>query len=204
MAFIPVPNTLKVELVMSWDTQVVENVLHYEWISAWSIARANELAADIVSWWNATMDAYVANTVSLNLIRMTDLESETGFVVNYATGLPVAGANTNPSLPNSNTVVITKRTANRGRSFRGRIYQVGLTENVVTANAVSSTVVGQLIAAWELIRVVALTGGDAQMGVVSLQSNLAPRTEGIITPITNFTSDGVIDSQRRRLPGRGR
>lgn len=204
MAFIPVPNTLKVELVMSWDTQVVENVLHYEWIAPWSIARANELAADLVSWWSATMDAYVANTVSLNLIRMTDLESETGFVVNYATGLPLAGANTNPSLPNSNTVVITKRTANRGRSFRGRIYQVGLTENVVTANAVSSVVVGQLIAAWELIRVVALTGGDAEMGVVSLQSNLAPRTTGIITPITNFTSDGVIDSQRRRLPGRGR
>ena len=41
------------------------------------------------------------------------------------------------------------------------------------------------------------------MVVVSRYENNAPRAEGIATLVDRLSSDGVIDSQRRRLPGRG-
>ncbi len=39
--------------------------------------------------------------------------------------------------------------------------------------------------------------------IVSYVEDGEPRVTGLVTPVTAYESDGVMDSQRRRLTGRG-
>lgn len=203
MPFIPVPNVCQAELIFNWNGQVVENVLHYSKSSPWTIDTLGDLAAELKAWWDTGMQPIVAATLSLTQIKMTDLASATGPVLNYNTGLPLAGLSGSPSMPNSIAVVITKRTDLRGRSYRGRIYHCGLTEEQCLNSALASGVASGLLAVYAATDVFSVTGDEAIQCVVSRYSNGVPRVTGIATPVTNFTTDGIIDSQRRRLPGRG-
>lgn len=205
MPYIPVPNCVRVELVQNWNAQVVQNVLHYVKASPWDLAHMNELAEVVKNAWNTNIRGQLSDQLSLTLIRITDLSSETAEVVNYATGLPLIGGQASPSLPNNVACVFTKRTALRGRSYRGRIYQPGLTEGSVTGNTIVSPTSTNLRSGWAAMMGLNLpvTADDALMVVVSYQNNNAPRTEGVASLVTSITSDFTVDSQRRRLPGRG-
>jgi hypothetical protein len=136
-------------------------------------------------------------------VKVTDLSSVSGFSLTLTGSLPIAGGNASPALPNNTALVITKRTLQRGRSFRGRIFHPGLTENQVTANQVAGATVSALVAAYENFKGFTLTDGEAVLCVLSRYSGGNARVTGLMTPVENFTSDGFIDSQRRRLPGRG-
>ena len=205
MDYIPVPNTVQLELIQSWQGQVVENVLHYVKASPWNSDQMTELAEEAKEQFNATILTQLTSTLQLTMIRVTDLSSQTGSVVNYGTGLPAAGPQGSPSLPNNVAVVFTKRTELRGRSFRGRIYQPGLVEGAVVANSVTNPTLQNLRNGWDGMRLLTLTIAvdEALMVVVSRYADKAPRVTGVATLVSAITTDGVIDSQRRRLPGRG-
>jgi len=203
MPFIPVPNTVQVELLYLWDGQECANVLHYGQPGLTSITDMEEAGSILVAWWDASMQTLVPSTLSLTQIKLTDLNDESAPVVEYTTGLPLAGQHASPSLPNNVSVTITKRTLLRGRSFRGRIYHPGLVEGVVTNNQVLGTHMTNLINAYEEILNLAVTAEEWNMVVVSRYADNAPRVEGISTDVIALSSDGIVDSQRRRLPGRG-
>lgn len=203
MPFIPVPQVAQVESIYSMNGQVVENVLHYQMPGPTDIIGLTALASAWLAEWNANMKAYIPTEVTLTNVRVTDLTTAVSPVVNFGTGLPTAGTQSGALLPNNVTCVFTKRTALRGRSQRGRIYWPGLGEPNVTNNAVSGALVSAIIAGLNNMRTVTTVDGDYEMVVVSRYTGNVPRITGIFTPVTGFTSDGVVDSQRRRLPGRG-
>lgn len=203
MPFVPAANVIQAELIYSWDGQIVENVLHYQTVGAPSATDMSELGGFLVNWWQDNMDTNVAGSVSLDEVRMTDLTSEFAPGSSYTIGLPASGAAVSASLPNNVTLSITKRTALRGRSYRGRIYQVGLTENAVVDNEVSESIQAAILAAWNLAIEFALTSGTAPMVVVSRIQGGVERVTAEVTPVVSFSTDGIVDSQRRRLPGRG-
>jgi len=200
MAFIPVPNTVQLEMVFNLQGEVCENVLHYVKASPWNIVDAADLAASAIVEWSAGVKNNVSDQCSLMNIKVTDISSQTGFVVDYGTGLPLAGTKTSPALPNNCTLVFTKRTALRGRSYRGRLYHLGLTEDMVAGNAVGGGNVAGMIVGYNAMRALAITDDEGLMVVVSRKNEGVWRTVGEATLVTNITSDGVIDSQRRRLP----
>lgn len=203
MPYVPVANVIQAELVFSWDSQIVENVLHFQTSIPPNLVTMGELGTFLVSWWSTNIKSRVPSTVSLINIKMTDLTVAFGPVVDYATSLPMAGTNVSPSMPNNCALVITKRTALRGRSYRGRIYHVGLVEGNTIANAYGAAEVGALVTAYNLLRNVTLASATAQEVVVSRIQAGAPLVAGVSTTVTNHTCDGILDSQRRRLPGRG-
>lgn len=203
MPFIPVPNTAQLELVYLWQGQRCQNVLHYVKASPWDITQLTELCEAAVVEWGAGLDIWASETLSLIEVVATDLSSQTGPVVNYAEGLPIPGSVESESLPNNCSMVITKRTQKRGRSYRGRIYVCGLTEGAVNGNQVNQANVTGLLAGWTAMLSLAITDDEANMCVVSRYQEGQPLSQGIATLVTNLTTDGVIDSQRRRLPGRG-
>lgn len=203
MPYIPVPNTAQLELIYDWGGQVCETVLHYVKASPWTVDLLTDLCESATLEWDAVMQTQMPTTLSLIGVRATDLASQTGAVVNYGTGLPLAGTAVSPSLPNNVALVVTKRTALRGRSYRGRLYHPGLNEGQVTGNIVGPSSVATIVGLWNNFLSLAVTGDEANMCVVSRYNNLAPRVTGVATLVTNLTSDGFVDSQRRRLPGRG-
>lgn len=204
MPFIPVPNVVQLEAVYSMDGQTVENVYHYQMPAAVDATLMLDFAAAWVVEWIANQKAYIPTEVSLINVKVTDLTTAVSPVVNYSSGMPIAGTQTGALLPNNCTLCFTKRTALRGRSNRGRLYWPGLGEPNVTNNTVGSALVASIITGLNNMRTVVSPLGNWEMVVVSRFHEKVARPSGIFTPVTNFTSDGKVDSQRRRLPGRGK
>lgn len=203
MPFVPVPNTLMAEIRYLFDGEQAENTLYFEFGSTPGIADAEALADALFTWWDTNVKPIQSSAAALREIFVTDLSSQNSFTHARVTSPPSPGQAAGQGLPNNVTTVISLRTHQRGRSFRGRNYWVGLTESQVDVNTVSGTVLANIQAAYVAIQN-AIQGLGAQWVVVSRFSNGQPRTTGVTTPITSVaTVDNTVDSQRRRLPGRG-
>jgi hypothetical protein len=105
---------------------------------------------------------------------------------------------------------VSFRTESRGRSFRGRNYIVGLTEDQVTGNDFASGITGLFQAVYELLLdfgqdiAWAWVVASRFSGVDPVTHDPIPRTTGIATVVTAVTVvDNFVDSQRRRLTTRG-
>lgn len=203
MPFVPAPGVCQAEIVYDWSSQVVETVLHFLPTTELNPLLMGELGEFLKNWWDAQLKAGSPATLSLINIKLTDLTTNIAPVVNYATGLPIAGTGASPSLPNNCALVLTKRTLLRGRSYRGRIYHPGLVESVVTDNTVVAAQVASLITKYSMLINFTTTGATWDMVVVSRYQDKAPRTVADSNQVTSLDSDGVVDSQRRRLPRRG-
>jgi hypothetical protein len=205
MDYIEVPNTAQLELVYNWGGQQCQNVLHYLKATPWTAAQLEELAEEAADLWTVQFPGVMPTTLSLIEVVATDLSDQFGPSITHGTGLPVAGTNASPSLPNNVALVVTKRTASRGRSFRGRIYHPGLVESQVVGNTVNPSDVTAILGRWGWFQLINLPVAvdEGIMVVVSRHFEGQPRTTGVTTIVTSLTSDGTVDSQRRRLPGRG-
>lgn len=203
MAFIPVPGIVQAELIYNWNSQVVETVLHFEPDNPPTPALMIELGVELVTWWSGGLKGFMSNMITLTQVKLTDLSTATAPVINHTALLPQTATNASPSMPNSVTVAITKRTILRGRSYRGRIYHPGLVEAQVLNNAIDPPSLVNIIAEYAEQISFTTPGANWNMVVISRQENNVPRTTGIHTGVLSLSSDGVVDSQRRRLPGRG-
>lgn len=188
-----------------WDLQQCENVFHCYRSAGWDAGSLNTVGGTFANWWTTDMRGYIANTVSLERIITRDLTTESGVGTEVTLGLPAAGTAVAPALPNSVSVAVKWGTGLAGRSFRGRTFHIGLCEDQVTANKLVTSVQNNLNDAYDNLRVVLDNAILAiEFGVLSRYHAGAPRANGILTPILGVSIDPVIDSQRRRLPGRGR
>ena len=200
--FQPVPSTIRVEPVYRYDSQVVENVLHYKYEVPVNEDELAEFAEEWYQLWNSNVRAWQPTNVILDKIKVTDLSSEFAPGIEYAAGMPTAGLLTGVGLPNNVTVAVRYVTALRGRSYRGRSFHIGVRNTDTTLNQITTTFQSGLDAAYTAMLNVSTTQLYVQT-VVSRYQGGALRLEGVSTPITAVTVDRTIDSQRRRLPGRG-
>lgn len=202
--FIPSANVVKLEMCFNlWDQQT-ENVFHLKHGSSDPDTASLELlCAFFKNWYNDGIKGYTHEHMVLRLIRATIMTTQTSPGIEYATGLPIAGTDTTgKELPGNVAVGIKWTTGLRGRSYRGRTYLAGFTTTHVDGNnltdpdlSVLEDKIGDLIDSMEAGYV---------LGVNSEFQNGAWLTNAVFTPITGFTLVRTIDSQRRRLTGRGR
>ena len=203
MATIPVPNVAQVELIYNSAGNIVENVLHYQIPGTATAADLQLFAAAVHAEWIVNMKPQIPNEMSLSSIKITDLTTNVSPTITYTTGLPEAGTQGVAIMPLSVTCAFTKRTALRGRNNRGRLYWPAFVEGAVLASAIMPSTVIAIVNGINAMRTIPSSLGSWEMVVVSRYLNKNPRPSGIFTPVTAITSDGIVDSQRRRLPGRG-
>lgn len=201
--FVPVPNVVKAELIFSHSGQTAVNVLHYQAPGVPSAVNMEDLCEGLITWWDVNMQPLVASSTALTLVRATDLTTQFAQVVEEQQGLPLAGSAAGAVPPSSVTLCMTKRTALRGRSHRGRLYHVGFTSAQITGNSVVTATVNSLLSVYNMLLAISSVDGNYELVVVSYQENNQPLSPGQFTPVVRFTTDGIVDSQRRRLPGRG-
>lgn len=202
MAFIPVPDVAMVEFIYTLNGQRCENTIYVEAATPFNLSTLNELAEGMDEWDEEVGSLVrVAGSV-LVAINVTALDSNTAPAVERIVSPGRPGARTGSVLPGNVTMCVTFVTAQRGRSFRGRNYVVGLNETDVVGNNVDGGTVDGYIGYYEDLQEAISTLGW-QMVVVSRYSNNAPRNPGISVGITSFKADEYVDSQRRRLTGRG-
>lgn len=205
MPFIPVENTLLVELRQRLDGQAIENTLYFRKpAGAPTLSDAVTLANNLLVWWTTVLAPNLSNLLTLAEITVTDLSSATSFVHTQAAPVPnPTGAVAGHALPNNCALCVSFRTASRGRSFRGRNYVPGMTESGSESSRIDVVTAGLIVDAYQEVAQVAEDSLYLWV-VVSRFTNNAPRVTGISTPITSVVLvDNVVDSQRRRLPGRG-
>lgn len=107
------------------------------------------------------------------------------------------------SIPSGSCLVTTFKTAERSRNGRGRIYTSGIPAGeLADPIEVTSDYLGDFVTVMTSLITIA-TALSAVLVVVSRYLHNAQRAEGVAIPVTSVVADRYIDSQRRRLFGRG-
>lgn len=205
MAFIPVPDVAQVNLRYTLAGQQVENTLYFLFPSTPGSADLLDLATYCRGWRDVSLKPIQGSHCLLREVYAVSLTSATAPTATYVESPAEPGDYTGTPLPNNVTIAVSFRTEGRGRSSRGRNFALGLTETALSSTlgqTVQSTYEADLIAAYQ--ELIDTPPTDLTWVVVSRYTDGAPRTTGIYIPITSvILTDTTIDSQRRRLPGRG-
>lgn len=203
MPFVPAENTVEVAMVYTQTNQRIQNVFNVLFDSAPDLAALNTLGEDFLDWWTTNLKPLQTSNAVLQKIDLTLLTTAEGLAIEYTTGLPLAGGNTTGyATPNNVTVAVKWSSILRGRSNRGRTYHIGLTDGLYLESSLSLVGQADLLAAYTaLLTKINVTGRN--LCVVSRVSGGAPRAAAVRTPISAVSIDLTLDSQRRRLPGRG-
>lgn len=203
--FIPAPGVVAIEAVYTCNGQKCENVYHAlmgDGATQPTDAQKHAIAGALIGWENTTAKASRHNATQLELVRVRDLNVAAGTTVEQTADPPVVGT-AGAGVPNNVTVAIKWTTAFGGRSFRGRTYHVGLPLSVTVGNQLTNAGQTFLLATYASFRdaMEAVTG--LQLVVVSYAHNKFWRSTALATHITGRAIDINLDSQRRRLTGRG-
>lgn len=203
MPFIPTANTVKAVLKYNWANQVIVNDFWFKFATAPSSADRSFLAGDMHTWWTSQIKPYLSHQVGLTEIDIVDMSTQSGPVTQVILSSPEVGGDAGPSVPLNAALCGSLRTAQRGRNYRGRVYVPGIPESYNdTPGTFQSTIVGNIVTALSWF----ITPANVHSfiwSVVSFYLNKTARSSGLATPITAVSADTLIDSQRRRLIGRG-
>lgn len=210
MVFVPVPNTVEAEIRVTSQGQKCENTLWFEFAAAPGVVDLTDLGADLLSWWTTYIAPNTSSVVQLREILLRDMSSPTALQHVTVPLTALFGSNTPNIMPGNVTMSISFRTALRGRSFRGRNYAIGITEDQCAGNSFVAGLTATWAAAYAPLLDPANVSGSNWViasrfsGVDPTTKKPIPRATGVTTPVTavNVVDDNV-DAMRRRLTGRG-
>lgn len=197
------PNIARVELRGTYYGEEVLNTLWFQRDPGVTPAPTiADLAGTIENWWRDNLRLIQAQAYTLREVFVTDWSSATAPTAQSSNQLPANGLNLDQGVPGNVALVVAFRSAGRGRSSRGRNYVPGMVEGNVAGNTFSQATVDAVVTAYEVLFDTDNIGW--QHVVYSQQANGALRPSGVAVPVTQYTADLFVDSQRRRLAGRGR
>jgi hypothetical protein len=212
--FIPAPNTALIEMVYSWGTQIVENTFHVQGSAPFTSSDLQALTQNVFDLWDSTGGSSWHNQRStlcmLNQIKGRALDTASSPVYIYTLVAPRGGIiGPGTSLPGNVTFCVTLQTGLAGRSFRGRIYAPGISSAVLQSapnyDLISAAQANAYVASINaLIAQIPAFNSAWHLVVTSYYHAGAWRATAVNTRVINAAyADLALDSQRRRLVGRG-
>ena len=203
MAFIPAPGSAKVEVRFNQDSQLVENVFHCLVLDPLDSAQATSIFNTVDAWVKATLRPRQTNNVAYREVQVTGLAAQDSPRFIFS-GDGLVGTKGSSPMPNQTSIALKAGTGFGGRSARGRVFHIGIDRVVVVGNLLTSAESTALISTYNALMTSMTTAGHA-LHVLSYYHNQAPRTTAVQYPITGYSMvDLIVDSQRRRGPGRGK
>lgn len=196
MAFQPCTNTALV--TMNWlhnGGATWSNALHFSKTGFDQDAMDDLGAAVNAGVQGASFLQHLSQDVSYRGCTVTDLRTEGAPSSPYA--VIITGADNNDSDGFSLGVVVTLRTALRGRSYRGRFYLAGISDGYLVDNLWTEAVAGEAAALIGDIQTEASAVGWT-LGVLSRFHNGVERTSGLCQPVTSFEVRSRIPGTQRR------
>lgn len=198
--FIPGVGLIKAEFIYTTPGGVAENVLYF--------FTPEEITGGLlVGFGNSAHVAWAAEilqgqSVDVTLLKIvcTDVSAEDSFQITEL--VSETGVMDSRVLPSNATLAVSFRTDLTGRSNRGRAYHIGLSEGQVTGDTMSGTAGTDILANYTSFGILMQAEGFTHV-IASYCADGEWRTEAKITPVQSYISDMTIDSQRRRLAGRG-
>lgn len=198
MAFQPTLNGARIVLV--WG-QGGDRWTNHFWARKASFTDSDmqQLADDVhQALSEETLDQLSSNTI-LHRIEVID-ERTQGATLVASQNAQFPGGGSSSIAARHSSLIVTLRTAKRGRAFRGRVYLTGWTDEALTGNDFSAGAVTEAEAIVETVATVASNLGWT-LGVRSGQLNGQVLEVANIEPITHFeVRTPTAGSQRRRVP----
>jgi hypothetical protein len=205
--FVSILNVAQVNIRAVIDQQRVQNTLYFRSTEpGLAVLPLGALAASMESWWETNARPILPPEYSYREVYVVDQTSATAPTATSSAASGWVGTRTfGGPMPNNASIAVSFRSLLRGRAYRGRNYWPLLNKNDVAGNLVSQPFVNLITLLYDLLLPF---GGATPSGwewvVVSRTLNKLPRAQGIATPVTDvLITDRTVDSQRRRLPGRG-
>lgn len=196
MAPVFFPTAYQVEMRGSYFGQLVENVFHCIGPDPFDPGPASGIAGAFQVFAGELLTD-LSQDYTVNEIHVHNLAGVDSGEFTLGISPPQAGGEANPGLPGNVSFCISLRTALAGRSTRGRKYIVGLPETAVTGNTYDADhIAAHLVAFANLLDALSFVGAP-----LAVFSKTIP---ALTTVVTAVAVDNVVDSQRRRLTGRGR
>jgi len=204
MAFIPAINTAEVVIQQELASQVVDTVINFLFDGALTETILGDLCDTVIAEWATHLPAIFSTAFQLIAVKATDLTTASSPSVTVPSPTVHTGSVASPPTSNNVALVLSERTESRGRSYRGRVYAAGMpSEERSDATTMSADYVGDFINAWlGFFNAIEGESGGTHV-VVSRAHNNAPRSTAVMTEITSYSANRQLDSQRRRLAGRG-
>lgn len=204
MAFIPVINVASVELIYDLHDQKVENTFYVFNDNGWQVVELVDVVSFFTSWWTTNIMPLLSDACTFEKVIARDLTTQFDIGVEVPVLPPVQGSVGGGGLPGGTALAIKRTTGLIGRSSRGRIYLPGIPKSVQTGNAVSTSWLTQVLSKLNQLNDDLLIFNPQLVLVhVSRFANGAPRTQGEHWAVQSWSSDGFLDSQRRRNHGVG-
>lgn len=192
MAFVAVPNGVKVEMLATIYGRPMVNVL-----GGIVVAQPDQVALQTAAeaWadaWQTELVGFAEDPYVFKGCRMTELDAVDGLQA-FAPHDDNGAGGSDKNMPPSISAVVSLHTAERSRSGRGRFYwpvirQAGVVEaQTFQLSESMRTGLSSVTSAFNL----AITGGDVTWAVIS-------RRDAIARQVVNFSIDSRVDHQRRR------
>lgn len=198
MVFIPVPSCYQTTLFYNISGQVCMNTITL-FNPVADEASVCEAANNIMyDFWTDTYDDQIGTGCSLYQIKTVSLESESASFALLVIDPAVTGQRTSPVLPTNVSATCTFLTGNRGRSYRGRWFVAGMTEDMVTGNLLNTAHHDALQASFAAMPSL-LTGTDFAHVIASRFHNGVARAIGVYTYVLTYRMNFPVYTQRRRL-----
>jgi len=204
MAFQPAPGVAEVRMEYSGLNGFMVNIFHVKTTEEWTGEFLENLADLFLTWWRTDLQEFVSSGVTLDMIRVRDLTEEFAGYVELPIVSDNLGGLDSPVMPGNVTAAMKWTTGLTGRSTRGRTYHIGLSEVQCTGGLLTSAARAALITAYDQLRTDVSSAEIAwSLAVLSRVQDGVPLAEAIAYDILAVTTDFPLDSQRRRLVGRG-
>ncbi|HMC75237.1 MAG TPA: hypothetical protein VKG87_13115, partial [Terriglobales bacterium] len=201
-AFQAVPNVAQVTIAGVQDAQLTINDIYFEASGAITGPSLTNLATNVASWVGVSLAPLLSEDWSSVAVRAIDLSSATGLVGEAPAGGP--GGVASEAAPNNVAACVSFRTAQRGRSGRGRNYVPGIPNVAVTLNTLAPTFISDLVDAYFILVGAGSFTPGWEMVVVSRQTAGALRPTGIAIPVTDIRMvTPYVRSMRSREVGHG-
>lgn len=202
MPFIAVPNGIQLCFLFTTSSQKWQFCLTLQ-KSAGAVEDTDlqQATADGHSWWTSFLRGALAAANTLTEIVATDLTSQGA--PQYRDLVNEAGNNAGGFTPANVAIVASHRTAKRGRSYRGRSYVGGIpVTQVDTPTTLAGSTATAFANGFASLRGT-LDTHNLDHVVATKQHNGAVVSPAEVNSVISTVVDTLLDSQRRRLAGRG-
>lgn len=188
--------TVQVETRFSLFGQQVENVYHVQLPAAPSLSDLEQVADVFHTWAAGDLMGSLSSDLLLREIFVKDVSVADGEEFTLAITPPAAGGASGGSMPGNVAFCFSLRTSASGRRHRGRKYLPGIPRNGVSGDQLSNDFLTDLLTSMN--NLITLLGEINALLVV------ASRVADAVSAVIAITAvDNNLDSQRRRLTGRG-
>ena len=179
------------------DTRQMLNTFHVSKTGGWTLADMATLATDVQTWISAQYKGLVPNVISWYLISVRLYNPANPLAFDLSISPPIVGTNAGTAEAANVTATLSLRTGLAGRRYRGRLYVAALSETLIAATDLLSS--GYVVQAGTVTQALltAMNVGARALAIFHKLSNT-------YTNVNGYAIENIVDSQRRRLPARGR